>query len=280
MRAPSSNSITLQFGSADPPYSEANRHKGTDFAHLPDNIIYAPCSGKVTQVPNNGADGNGTYMYDPQGRFHGMLHASRYLVPNGAQVSEGQQIAVMGDTGNAQGVHLHWCVKENNVFINPLSLLGGGKGADPVMSDIVENTDAQYQRYSRLHRQVVGYNPTREHFAAFAVGQDTTRVIDIISGAPGADQRTRAGDVGAVAIAENWQGQIADLLAASQAVSNNPTKQQFDEFQAKLKACSENLTISQDKLLAAQKQQADDTETGNRLVRAITLLAKKYIPGI
>jgi hypothetical protein len=56
-------------------------------------------------------------------QFHGMLHTSKYLVPNGASVTEGQPIAIMGDTGYAFGVHLHWCVKLNGVFIDPMSLV-------------------------------------------------------------------------------------------------------------------------------------------------------------
>lgn len=123
MRVPSTNPITLPFGSADSPYSIASPHMGTDFGYAPDNRIYAPFAGKVTQVPNNGNDGNGTYMTEQNGNFHGMLHASKYLVPNGSQVSEGQPIAVMGDTGYAFGVHLHWCVKVNGQFIDPMSLI-------------------------------------------------------------------------------------------------------------------------------------------------------------
>jgi hypothetical protein len=123
MRKPSNNPITLPFGSTEDPYNAANPHRGTDFSYRPDDTIYAPFAGKVSQSPNNGNDGNGTYMTDPQGRFHGFLHASSYLVPNGSNVAEGQPIAVMGNTGLAIGRHLHWAVKENNKFIDPLSLI-------------------------------------------------------------------------------------------------------------------------------------------------------------
>ncbi len=120
MRRPSSNAITLPFGSADPPYSLANRHKGTDFGHAPDITIYAPEAGQVRLVPNNGNDGNGVYM-SVGDRFHGLLHTSKYLVANGQQVAEGQPVAIMGETGFAQGVHLHWALKVNNQFVDPMS---------------------------------------------------------------------------------------------------------------------------------------------------------------
>lgn len=130
MKLPSTNPITLGYGATTEPYSPATPHNGTDFAYIPDDTIYAPCDGLVSLVPNNGNDGNGVYMHDPQGRFHGLLHTSRYLVPNNVSVKEGQAIAVMGNTGFAQGTHLHWCVKENNKFIDPMSLIKQTKGED------------------------------------------------------------------------------------------------------------------------------------------------------
>lgn len=126
MQLPSTSPITLPFGSIDSPYSQDSPHMGTDFAYIPDNKIYAPFTGRVILVPNNGRDGNGIYMYNGD-QFHGMLHSSQYLVPNGTMVQEGQPIAIMGDTGFAQGIHLHWCVKVNGTFINPMSLIDNMK---------------------------------------------------------------------------------------------------------------------------------------------------------
>ena len=122
MRRPANTPITMLFGSTAPPYSMDSPHKGTDFAYTPDDTIYAPFAGLVYQLPNNGKDGNGTYM-NFGNQFHGLLHASKYLVPNNTYVQEGQPIAKMGDTGFAQGVHLHWCIKVNGQFIDPMSLL-------------------------------------------------------------------------------------------------------------------------------------------------------------
>lgn len=135
MRLPANSPITLRFGATTSPYSPASPHLGTDFAYLPDSVIYAPFAGLVIQKPDNGNDGNGTYMYNGSDQFHGLLHASSYLVPNGATVIEGQPIAVMGATGFAQGVHCHWCVKQNGQFIDPMSLITIGKGADNMAAE-------------------------------------------------------------------------------------------------------------------------------------------------
>lgn len=158
MRKPSNNPITLPFGSTEPPYNASNKHKGTDFSYIPDNKIYAPFAGLVTQVPNNGNDGNGTYMTDPQGRYHGLLHASKYLVPNGTKVKEGQAVAVMGETGLAQGIHLHWAVKQNGVFIDPMSIIGEEEdmptpgNVNTLIRSSLDRppTDAELNKFSKL----------------------------------------------------------------------------------------------------------------------------------
>lgn len=146
MRLPSHSPITLGFGSITDPYSAISPHRGTDFAYTPDNTIYAPFAGVVSLVANNGRDGNGIYMHNDD-QFHGMLHSSRYLVANGDHVDEGQPIAIMGDTGYAFGIHLHWCVKVGNQFIDPMSLIK--EGEQPMTKqEAVAILDAFYGRFA------------------------------------------------------------------------------------------------------------------------------------
>jgi murein DD-endopeptidase MepM/ murein hydrolase activator NlpD len=124
MIRPSQNPVTLRFGATTTPYSPQEPHRGVDFGHSPNATIYAPFTGTVLLRPNNGRDGNGVYMQNGN-QFHGLLHCVRYLVQDGAHVTEGQPIAVMGDTGYAQGIHLHWAVKVGGQFIDPLTLVQG-----------------------------------------------------------------------------------------------------------------------------------------------------------
>lgn len=151
MRKPTNNPITLPFGATSSPYSSDRPHRGTDFSYTPDDKIYAPFDGIVQQVPNNGNDGNGTYMQQGDVRI-GLLHASKYLVPNGSFVSAGQAIAVMGETGYAFGKHLHWAATRNSVFINPMTLVtnqGGDDMSQAQVDDIYKNLDAINKRLDR-----------------------------------------------------------------------------------------------------------------------------------
>lgn len=149
MRKPSNSPVTLLFGATTDPYSEGSPHNGTDFAYTPDNKIYAPFAGTVTLIPNNGRDGNGIYMHNGN-QFHGLLHSSRYLVADGQTVQEGQAIGIMGQTGFAQGPHLHWAVKVDNQFIDPLTLVKE--------NDMIETPD----QAAEIVRATFGREPT-EH---------------------------------------------------------------------------------------------------------------------
>lgn len=98
MQRPSSNAISLPFGSTAPPYSADSPHKGVDFVPGDDPTVYAPCDARVILLPNNGRDGNGLYFHKGS-QFHGLLHNDQYLVEDGAMVKQGQPVAIMGWTG-------------------------------------------------------------------------------------------------------------------------------------------------------------------------------------
>lgn len=123
MIRPSTSPITMHFGSTDPPYSAASPHKGTDFAYIPDDKVYAPFSGKVTCKPLNGDDGNAIYMWQGD-YFIGLCHLLHFLVVNGQDVVAGQVVGIMGDTGKAEGRHLHFAVQYKNEYIDPESVIG------------------------------------------------------------------------------------------------------------------------------------------------------------
>ena len=53
-------------------------------------------------------------------------HLDKFLVKEGQQVEQGQPVGLMGRTGRASGVHLHFEMRRNRAPVNPLSFLPQG----------------------------------------------------------------------------------------------------------------------------------------------------------
>lgn len=134
MRTPSTNPITLRFG-PQPGYPLHNGvHIGNDWAPVPDNKVYMTEDAIVTCVPNNGSDGNAIYYYKNNYKV-AFCHLSNFLVPNGQLVKAGTPIGVIGYSGyvipaGPLGAHLHMAIFQDGNYIDPLSMIDGGKGAE------------------------------------------------------------------------------------------------------------------------------------------------------
>lgn len=166
MTLPTDNPVTMDFGSTAAPYSATNPHKGVDFgwrnaAGQADRTIYMPEAGTVTLVPNNGNDGNGVYFTGATGR-HGLLHTSQYLVANGTYLDEGQPVAIMGDTGAAQGVHLHWALRVNGVYVDGRNYVTEGD----------DDVEIGYDTANQIHQDLCGQSWGKASWEANAKGMN------------------------------------------------------------------------------------------------------------
>jgi murein DD-endopeptidase MepM/ murein hydrolase activator NlpD len=47
-------------------------------------------------------------------------HCEKLLVRSGQTVKMGEKIALMGDSGQATGSHLHFELQQNGVYLNPV----------------------------------------------------------------------------------------------------------------------------------------------------------------
>jgi len=81
--------------------------------------IVASASGTVIQATSHYSYGN--YVIVDHGGGYSTLyaHASKLLVSIGQQVHQGQNIALVGSTGNSTGPHLHYEVRINGKHQNP-----------------------------------------------------------------------------------------------------------------------------------------------------------------
>lgn len=95
-------------------------HNGIDIAGSHGSTIKAAAAGTVTYSGWMSGYGNYVVINHGNGYQTAYGHNSSLLVSVGQRVSQGQAIARMGSTGRSTGTHLHFEIKKNGVFQNPL----------------------------------------------------------------------------------------------------------------------------------------------------------------
>ena len=121
---PGYSRISSYFGYREQPLPGAStNHKGMDFAAPTGTPIYAAQSGTVTTAHYSGNAGNMIVINHGGGLVTIYMHCHAMYVSPGQRVEKGQNIAIVGNTGNSTGPHLHFQVEANGVPVNPLSYL-------------------------------------------------------------------------------------------------------------------------------------------------------------
>lgn len=98
-------------------------HTGVDFAAAAGTSIYAWKDGKVKSAGWSGGYGNFIIVEHSDGTVSRYAHCSGFAVSAGQSVVKGQTIGYVGSTGNSTGPHLHFEIKVNGNFVNPLNYL-------------------------------------------------------------------------------------------------------------------------------------------------------------
>jgi murein DD-endopeptidase MepM/ murein hydrolase activator NlpD len=122
--APGYNRITSPFGyRIHPVLKKRKLHTGIDIGIPSGRNIVAAADGKV--IHSNWLGGYGkAVMIDHGGGIVTLYgHTSRLLVKNGQRVKKGTPIAKCGSTGMSTGPHLHFEVRKNGKYVNPMTYL-------------------------------------------------------------------------------------------------------------------------------------------------------------
>lgn len=122
--------MTSGFGSRGSPGGiGSTNHMGVDFAGPAGTPIPSQSGGRVTASDSHSSAGN--YVNVSQGPWtYRYLHLLKRLVGVGDTVAPGQEIGLLGSTGNSTGPHVHFEVKRNGRAIDPMSLNNGGSGTN------------------------------------------------------------------------------------------------------------------------------------------------------
>lgn len=99
-------------------------HFGVDIAKPVGTLVKAPVGGVVTLVHPDMFLSGGTLIID---HGHGLsstfIHLSKILVKEGDKITQGQEIALVGQTGRASGPHLHWAMNWFEERVDPQLLV-------------------------------------------------------------------------------------------------------------------------------------------------------------
>jgi murein DD-endopeptidase MepM/ murein hydrolase activator NlpD len=98
-------------------------HNGVDFAAPMGAPVYATAAGTVVAVGPDGPCGNRVEIAHPGNISSIYCHLSRFAsgLHVGMRVDQRQLIAYVGSTGRVTGPHLHFGIRKNGVFIDPLT---------------------------------------------------------------------------------------------------------------------------------------------------------------
>ena len=116
--------VTSTFGSRFHPVLQyVKDHNGVDYGTPVGTPVWAVADGTVTRAQNTGPGGNTVCVHHINGLETCYLHLSKYGagVHAGSRVSQKQVIAYSGNTGRTTGPHLHFALKRNGQFVNPLT---------------------------------------------------------------------------------------------------------------------------------------------------------------
>jgi murein DD-endopeptidase MepM/ murein hydrolase activator NlpD len=99
-------------------------HNGVDFAAPIGAPVYATAAGTVSSVGMEGPCGNKVEIDHEGGITSVYCHLSRFAsgLRPGQHVEARQLIAYVGQTGRVTGPHLHFGIKKNGTFIDPMKL--------------------------------------------------------------------------------------------------------------------------------------------------------------
>ena len=98
-------------------------HKGIDIAAKAGTPVIAAESGKVVYSGWQNGYGNFVAIDHGAGYVSRYAHSSKLLVRSGQIVTQGQRIALVGNTGKSTGPHLHFELTNNGVPRNPSQLI-------------------------------------------------------------------------------------------------------------------------------------------------------------
>ncbi len=120
----SSGYVSSGFGARSRPKAGASTyHQGVDIAVSIGTTVRASSGGTVITAGWVSGYGNAVYIRHADGVVTRYGHLSKILVSVGETVTQGERIALSGNTGNSTGPHLHFEMRISGTAVNPLNYI-------------------------------------------------------------------------------------------------------------------------------------------------------------
>lgn len=125
---PIGKSVSVRFSGNDPVYSETmgdwRVHSGADLPGQPGETVAAACDGTVSSVTDDALYGGTVVVTQGTLELH-YCGVDEIAVEAGQTVSAGDALGVLGEVPceSADGSHLHFGVRQDGAWIDPMSLL-------------------------------------------------------------------------------------------------------------------------------------------------------------
>lgn len=117
--------ITSRYGMRVHPVTGRHAfHNGVDYSAKLNQRVFSVADGVVTRCGPRGALGIAVEIYHPSRRASSIYgHLNEELVYRGQPVRSGQTIGLAGTTGRSTGVHVHFTVKRDCRYVEPMQFL-------------------------------------------------------------------------------------------------------------------------------------------------------------
>ncbi|MDP4162913.1 MAG: peptidoglycan DD-metalloendopeptidase family protein [Bacillota bacterium] len=139
---PADGIITDTFG------TRHGKHKGIDIAGKANTEIHSVDDGVVEKSYYSNSYGNVVFIKHDNHFVTVYAHLNKRLVEEGQKVGRGETIGLMGSTGQATGVHLHFEIHEmewtidKKYALNPEDVMGAASLGEIVQAGEIKNGDS------------------------------------------------------------------------------------------------------------------------------------------
>jgi murein DD-endopeptidase MepM/ murein hydrolase activator NlpD len=149
--------ITSRFSTSrqHPILGYARAHNGVDYYAPAGAPVGSVAPGVVTMAGWTNGGGRTVKVRHPNGYETEYLHLSAISVKAGARIGQGDLVGRVGMTGLATGVHLHYGLKKNGSYVNPVLEHRNMPPGEPVPTMFMNVFTTERDRYFALL-----FNPT------------------------------------------------------------------------------------------------------------------------